>query len=64
MIKIQLQNLSVRKKELESPEFILDLGIVYDVLQELSMLSNGLVISRVRTGLYLQYDIAVVLPIY
>jgi len=30
------------KKRLESPEFILDLGIMYDVLQELSMLSNEL----------------------
>ncbi|XP_008183248.1 E3 SUMO-protein ligase KIAA1586-like [Acyrthosiphon pisum] len=30
------------KKRLESPEFILGLGIMYDVLQELSMLSNEL----------------------
>lgn len=30
------------KKRLESPEFILDLCLMYDVLQELSMLSNEL----------------------
>jgi len=30
------------KKRLESPEFISDLGIMYDLLQELSMLSNEL----------------------
>lgn len=30
------------KKRLESPEFILDLGLMFEVLQELAMLSNEL----------------------
>jgi len=35
------------KKRLESPEFILDLGIMYDLLQEISMLSNKLQLRRI-----------------